>query len=56
MKWILAFGAIIYTTMIVSFAFIFGKFFCHFRSYHTLNEMHLQSSDKSVEERNKNYL
>jgi len=49
-------GALMFTTMIVSFTFIFGMFLYKFRSFNTLYEMHLQSSDKSVEERNKKYL
>ena len=56
MKWILALGALMFTTMIVSFTFIFGMFLYKFRSFNTLHEMHLQSSGQTVEERNKKYL
>jgi len=56
MWWCLAIGAFLYTVMVVAFAVTFRIFVYHYSSYHTLNEMHKQSSDLSVEERNKKFL
>jgi hypothetical protein len=56
MTWCLAIGAVLYTAMIVTFASVFRVFFYHYNKYHTLREMHKQSSNLSIAERNKKFV
>lgn len=55
MKWCMAIGVALYTVIIATFAGIFKKFTYHYRQFHTMNEMHKQSNELSLEERNKKY-
>lgn len=55
MVWCLAIGSILYTALISTFLCIYKKFICAFRSYHNTVALSQQTSNMSVEERNKAY-
>lgn len=54
-KWCMILAGALYTVMMVSFLVIFRRFVGHFRQFHTMNELHKQSQELSVQERNRKY-